>query len=395
MTKKPTPLVVPASSLAERLPPVPAVRRAAPADPWAPPRSIVLTGATGFLGAFLLRELLDATAARVLCLVRADSAPAGVERVVDALRGYGLSGDLLGRVEAVPADLSSPRLGLSPADYERLAGEADAVVHNGAAVHWLATYDDLEQANVAGTQRVLELAAEGRTKALHHVSSIGVFAYSGGRTIDEERSIDHDEPLAGGYVQTKWAAEKLVALAGDAGLPVRVYRPGTIVGSSATGHFSADSFLDRMIASSVTLGVTPILAPRIEMTPVDYTARALVALALQPEVPGRVLHLMHPDPPHRDELSDALAQLGHDVEPVPYDEWRERLFASPGFERSPLRPFRRFLSAVPGELLTTPRYSAARTAAALERAGVRCPPIDAELLGKYLRRYAERGFLPR
>lgn len=390
-----TPLVVSASQLAERLPPVPAVPPPGPGagDPWAAPRSIVLTGSTGFLGAFLLRELLDATGARVVCLVRAESPRAGVERVTGALRLYGLSDDLLGRVEVLPADLASPRLGLAPADHERLADEADAIVHNGAAVHWLATYDDLEQANVAGTQRMLELATEGRPKPLHHVSSIGVFAYSAGRTIDEERSIDHDELLAGGYVQTKWAAEKLVALAGDAGLPVRIYRPGTIVGSSATGHFSADSFLDRLIATSAALGVTPILAERIEMTPVDYTARALVALALEPDVPGRVLHLMHPDPPHRDELRGALAELGRGVEPLPYERWRDRLFASPGFDQSPLRPFRRFLAAVPGELLTTPRYSAERTAAALDRAGVRCPRIDADLLGRYLRRYAERGWL--
>lgn len=388
------PIAIRASQLAERLSPL-AITAESPQSEWpGKPDSVVLTGATGFLGAFILWELLDQTETQVSCLIRAPDPAAARARLFDTMARYELDrDDLAGRVREIPADLSRTRLGLTVADYEALARETDAIYHNAAAVNWLATYEDLEPANVAGTRQVLELAAHRRPTPVHHVSSVGVFAYRGGRTIDEDRSIDHDEPLVGGYVQTKWAAEKLASLAGEAGLPVRIYRPGTLVGSSQTGHFSAASFLDRVIAASAGLGLTPTLAPEIEMTPVDYAARTLVALSLQQDFAGRVAHLTNPAPPHRKDLARALTGLGYPVEAVPYEQWRDALFNSPEFERSPLRPFRRFLAAVSADALTTPRYGSARTQRALGSTGVRCPPVDSALLGTYIARYAEAGLL--
>ena len=200
-------------------------------------------------------------------------------------------------------------------------------------------------------------------------------------------------PLFGGYVQTKWVAEKLVARAGELGVPVRTYRPGTLVGSSRTGHFSRASFLDRLLIGSVQFGSSPMLARAIEMTPVDYSATALVALLDAPVEDGAVLHLTNPAPVAAEHLHDLIAGLGYRLGREPFESWRDRLLSSPEFEANALRPFRWFLAAVREDQLSPPPYGSERAQAALAGTGVRCPPVDQSLIATYFARYAAEGFL--
>src|SRR5262249_25698255 len=128
------------------------------------PRAVVLTGATGFLGAFLLRELLDRTQATVHCLVRAESAALARTRLLDNLWTLRL-GDLPEeRIVAVPGDLAEHRWGLSERDFRALAKEAEAVYHCGAWVNFTYPYPTLKPANVGGTVEALRLAALSRAK---------------------------------------------------------------------------------------------------------------------------------------------------------------------------------------------------------------------------------------
>jgi thioester reductase-like protein len=354
---------------------------------------VLLTGATGFLGAFVLRALVDTSGARVRCLIRAESSSEAQARLVGSLQRYGLeAADLDGRVAAVPGDVALPEAGLSTHDQEQLAGEVDAIVHVAARVHWLAPFEELAAPNVDGTRRMLELAARGRSKSVHHVSSIGVFPYRPDVPVFEDSDIDHDEPLFGGYVQTKWVAEKLVERAGELGLSVRTYRPGTLVGSSRTGHFSRASFLDRLLIGSVQLGSAPILAHSIEMTPVDYCAEGIAALVRDPATAG-VYHLTNPVPVPADRLHDLIVKAGYDIDREPFESWRDRLLASPDFEQNALYPFRLFLAAVQADQLSPPPYGSERAQAALTAAGVTCPPVDEALIATYFARYVAEGFL--
>ncbi|MEA2695592.1 MAG: hypothetical protein QOJ16_4979, partial [Acidobacteriota bacterium] len=139
------------------------------------PGAVLLTGGTGFLGAYLLAELLRATPARVLCLVRAGSPEEGVARLRQPLAARGLWEEgWEGRLEALPGDLARPRLGLSEARFTTLAREIGAVFHNGAQVHFLKPYEALRAANVEGTREVIRHAC-ARGVALHSVSTLSVF----------------------------------------------------------------------------------------------------------------------------------------------------------------------------------------------------------------------------
>ena len=137
-------------------------------------RTVFLTGATGFLGAFVLADLLERRGVhKVFVHTRASNASAAAQRVRDALASRGLWRDAWasGAVEAVVGDLAAPRLGLSDSDWDRVAREVDVIVHNGALVHWVYPYSKLRAANVLSTVAAIELAAAHKSKALAFVSS--------------------------------------------------------------------------------------------------------------------------------------------------------------------------------------------------------------------------------
>nr|WP_266096581.1 thioester reductase domain-containing protein [Rubrobacter marinus] len=261
--------------------------------------SVFLTGATGFLGAFLLDGLLSKTEAKVHCLVRRRPSGDPMSPLRDALKGYGLwNAEMSERLVPVTGDLSEPLLGLSEEAFEEQADEVDAVIHAGAMVNLIYPYSALKPANVDGTREVLRLACRRRAKPLHHVSTNGVFGR--GRGLCEEDT-DLDD-LAGaqpdGYGRSKWVAEKLVMEAAGRGLPVSVYRPGNISGHSATGSSNPKDFLGAVISESARAGLAPkIDGWRMEMTPVDFVAGAILGLADYPGAPGKTFHLANPEPP--------------------------------------------------------------------------------------------------
>ncbi len=188
---------------------------------------VLLTGATGFLGVYLLRDLL-AAGHTVHCLVRAASPEEGRGRLLRNLAAHRL--DVRGgeeRLVAVAGDLAAPRWGLSEADFVALAGRVGAVYHCGAWVNFTYPYRALAPANVRGTEEALRLAATGAAKPCHFVSSLAVFvpgSFTSAGVGLEDADLAIPE-LAGGYAQTKWVAESLVRQARERGVPAAVYRP--------------------------------------------------------------------------------------------------------------------------------------------------------------------------
>ena len=285
-------------------------------------RCIFLTGATGFLGAFLLDELLSRTDASIYCLVRRRGDEDPMAQVRENLSRYGIEQELARRVVPVSGDLGEPLLGLPERAFEDLAGEVDAVIHAGAAVNLVYPYSALEAANVGGTREVLRLVCRRKTKVLHYVSTNGIFP-PGGHLCRENEDLDaFAEAREDGYGQTKWVAERLVREAAGRGLPVRVYRPGNVSGHSESGASNPRDFLGAIVAESIRLGIAPeIEGWRLEMTPVDFVAAAILAIAHEPETVGGVFHLANPDPPPADEVFSWLREMGYDLETLPYPEW--------------------------------------------------------------------------
>ncbi|MFE7558417.1 amino acid adenylation domain-containing protein [Kitasatospora sp. NPDC057500] len=274
-----------------------------PADP---PRHLLLTGATGFVGAQLLRDLLDGTDATVHCLVRADGPAAARRRLADALHRYGLWSERSGhRIHAVPGDLGSPRLGLSPADHHRLAERIDTVVHAGAMVNLVRGYHAHRRTNVTGTVDLLRLAATGRPTMVHFISTLAACpAGPVGDTPLPELPVPADRTPDTGYGQSKRVAEHLVQLAGDRGMAVAVHRLGEVMPATGTGIPNPGSRVELLIRACLRVGAYFTSDLSTDYTPVDHVGRLLVA-AVTHRQPG-YFHLLRPGPLPLDDLLGAF-----------------------------------------------------------------------------------------
>ena len=227
------------------------------------PTAIFLTGATGFIGAFLLPELLKQTKADIYCLVRrVTNVEEARERIKQNLEFHQVWDESLSyRIIPVVGDLSNPRFGLDPEQFNTLANKIDVIYHCGALVKWTRTYEDHKPINVLGTQEVLKLATQFKLKPVHFTSAMSVLGvFYSSKVILEQDILEEKECHAygGGYVESKWVSEKLVRLAGSRGLPISIYRFFLTGGSSQTGIWNTyDFFLAKMIKGCIQFGIAP------------------------------------------------------------------------------------------------------------------------------------------
>jgi thioester reductase-like protein len=295
----------------------------------ASPGVALLTGATGFLGANLLRDLLIYTSLDVVCLVRAsDQASAGI-RLRRTLEQQQLWSDKFApRIRTLVGDMSEPRLGLSQADFVSLGREVGLIYHCAAQINLLFPYRALRSVNVKATHEMLRLAAIAPPKSFHHISTLAVF----GRTIwhraaeiPEAFRVQNSPEGASGYAESKWVAEQLVNTAADRGLFVSIYRPGLIAGHSATGVCNIRDGYSLILRTCIQLGVAPESYDDVYMTPVDIVSRTIVDLSRGRYADGRAFHIINPSPVLWAEVTAALSGCGYVRSIVPYDEWRRCL----------------------------------------------------------------------
>jgi thioester reductase-like protein len=367
------------------------------------PERVLLTGATGFLGSFLLAELLRHTRAEIHCLVRAPNVEEGERRIRGSLETYALWDEKRApRIFPVAGDLSQPLLGLGAERFEELADEIDVVYHNGASVNWVYPYDALKPTNVLGTQEVLRLASRHGTKPVHFVSTLGVFPLVGrsdAGVVREDDDLDHAGSLYNGYTQTKWVAEKLVEIARARGLPVSVYRPSLIAGDSRTGAWNKDDFTCKMIKSWVGLGNVPDVNTELNMVPVDYVSRAIIRLSLQEGSLGKRFHLANSHPVKIDNLISWIEAFGYPLKRIPYDRWRTELLnpvkglrEDAMYSAAPLLSMSATIEG-PKMVRAVPEFDRRNTTAALASTGISCPPVNAGTFEKYLVYLVRSGFL--
>ncbi|OBH51699.1 fatty acyl-AMP ligase [Mycobacterium colombiense] len=270
----------------------------APARP-GEPTDLLLTGATGFLGPFLVSSLLTRTSYTVHALVRATDAAHGLDRIVASLRRAqlwtpALEADVRARVRIVCGDLAEPALGIGEAAFQQLAQDVDAVVHNGALVNYVRTYDALRPANVEGTRELLRLAMTNHRKAFHLVSSTFIYGWSTQPVVGEW---DANEKMAGldfGYSQTKWVGEQLALAAQRKGLDVRIYRP-SLISPTRAGFGSQDDILVRLTAFMIEHGVAVNALNQISLLPADLIADHIVTLMGLPDESGSVFNMTADD----------------------------------------------------------------------------------------------------
>ncbi|MET7677305.1 amino acid adenylation domain-containing protein [Streptomyces seoulensis] len=356
----------------------------------------LLTGASGFLGAFLLRDLIESTGGPVDCLVRAEDPRRAAERLRANLEHYGLwQPRYESLINAVPGDLAAPGLGLTTEDRTALVRRLGPVLHNGARVNFAAGYGDLRAPNVAGTEELLRLLADSASPGLHYVSTTSVFAPATGDdpvVVTESTPTGPAAALPDGYARSKWVAEGLVGLAAERGLPVTVHRPGRISGDTTTGACQDRDLLWQLIKGCLQAGAVPDLPyGSTDWVPVDHVSRAVVALAGAEQPGGEVYHFTNPDAPDLGRVFAAAARLGHELSTVPVEEWQARVAADPD------NAAQLFLGDEPQtrhEAMDRRRFDSHQTAKAAGVLGVHQPELTDEVLARYLTWFQGTGFLP-
>jgi amino acid adenylation domain-containing protein/thioester reductase-like protein len=274
---------------------------------------VLLTGATGFVGVHLLDELVTRAHCTVYCLVRGGSAEESRDRLIAALERHALAAQAIMRhVLMVPCDLKLPYFGLGPGEFADLAESVDTVIHNAALVNLVLDYASHRGANVMGTAEILRLAALGAPKRLHYVSTLSVFPVPG------EAAGSRGEPVAGehetsdlavpsdGYSQSKWVAEKIVALARARGMPATVYRLGEVMPHSRTGIANPRSVLDNLMRACARLGLRFATQAVTDWTPVDKVSEFIVGAARSSRDLAEYLHVFRPPGIRIEHVLDAL-----------------------------------------------------------------------------------------
>ena len=356
--------------------------------------SVLVTGTTGFLGAFLLDELLRATGpdTRFYCLVRdRDPGQGGsTNRVLDTLKFYGLAGQLSGqRIVPVAGDLTQPRMGLDSDEYRRLAEEIDLIFHCAASVNYAYPYSAAKPHTVGGTLEALKFACTAATKPVQYVSSNGVFPGGDDTPYLENSGIDgFVDRMEGGYNQAKWVAERLVWSAVSRGLPVCLFRPGNIGHHSGTGTVNPNDFLSLIIKACARLGCAP-LAPEwfFEMTPVDFLVKAIARFSDDPRRLGRVYNVVQQSPVPADDVFAYMEDHGYVADRAHLGDWKSRLETmADRDEDMELKVLVRSLESVEPYLSDTSVYDVSRFSEALSEIGLGMPAVDVDYVTKFLRK---------
>ncbi|KPH97142.1 amino acid adenylation domain protein [Actinobacteria bacterium OK074] len=371
------------------------------------PDAVLLTGATGFVGSFILREVLERTSAEVYCLVRADSPAEALARLRRSQERYGLWDDRFGaRIVPVPGDLAEPLLGLGAHRFDDLARRVDAVYHNGARVNHMESYGQLRAANVSGVREVFRLAARHRVKPVHQISTVGTLVAAPGEDPDalSEDWVSPPELIGtNGYVCTKWVGEAIGRLARERGIPTATYRLARISGHTETGAMGPDDAFWHKVRACAEIGARPVrddgTAELQNLVPVDFAARAFVHLALTQRPDGRTYNIAAPAGTAADAVLDHAQEFGYPMERVSPAVWHKRVEsaaadspASPGSSLQAVALLSSGTSRIPGSVPT--RYDRRNLLAGLAEAGWDCPAVGPEILERYFSYFVAAGLLP-
>lgn len=366
---------------------------------------VLLTGATGFLGIHILKELLDQTDSAIYCLVRGNQAKTRLDGLLNFYFPT-LSNLLKNRIIIVHADISAKHFGLTDNAYNDLAQKVQTVIHSAALAKHYGNYSDFEKNNVQGTCEVIDFCSLFEKK-LNHISTISI---SGDFVVDQSKvkTVFQEEDFYIGqdyktnvYVRSKFAAENQVFKAETKGLRASIFRIGVLTGCYLDGKFQHNieqNAFYRRIKSLVSLRLIPesFLDQSIEFTPVDYCAKGIVNIIKVNQADGLVFHMFNHQKIKAIELVSFLRVLNIPIQTLPEQE-----FDSYIAQFSLTKEGKETLSGLVSDLSVNKRlnYSNVITVDStftinyLNQMGFSWPEIDAEYISKVLSYMRGVGFI--
>ena len=353
--------------------PLPVEARSSPEA--ALPTTVLFTGFPGFLGSALLpRTLRRCADAQAVALVQErwlDQARRTLERLEETEPA------LAGRTRLVVGDITRPGLGLDEEEAAALRSGPLEIFHL-AAVYDLSVAPELAwSVNVEGTRNVVDLArGADELVRLQYVSTCYVSGRYPGLFFEDD--LELGQRFSNHYEHTKHEAERIVAKAREAGMPVTIYRPSVVVGDSRTGEtqkYDGPYYALQLIARQGRIAVMPLPGDparvQFNLVPSDFVVDAIAALAPHPGALNRTVALAAPHPPTVLGMCEAFAAHTDKklrVVPVPTTLSRFSIDHLPGVGR---------LFKLPSstlDYLTHPTdYDVTATTALLAEVGVRCP----------------------
>ena len=295
-------------------------------------RCVLMTGATGFIGRYFVRELLERTGARIICLARghdADAERARILAAVDAIESVTLEPHQAERIEVVQGDIGAPNLGLDADRFETLAADVDLILHNAAVVHAIKAYEGLRQANTLSVLHLLRLMAAGRPKSLVFISTLGVLQ-APIDSLSEGFDTEALTPAAdSGYNLSKWAAERLVISARKRGYRAAIMRPGLVIGDSRSGYYQTNDIGNGYALLFADVGAIPdaISSFALPWINVDRAVQQMLDLAALDGESAGLFHIFEHGALPGEILAGAMQSAGFSVDILPVKQWLSRALA--------------------------------------------------------------------
>lgn len=366
---------------------------------------IFLTGGTGFLGAYMLKEFLKKTHSRIYCLVRAGNAITAKERILrnlDYYFGPEIFNDVQidERIIAIDGDITQDNLGLAENIYEKLANNIDNIYHAAFFVSHVGKLEDFIEVNVNGTRRMVDFATKNKIKVFNYISALAV---SGRRednpgNLFKETDFHENLKYPNAYVKTKCESEMIVRDYMRKGHPARIFRPGFIMGNSKTGRFKKDIEKDAtygLIKAHIQMGVAPPLYDDdyMDVTPIDYCAPAIVHISLDSDTLNNTFHICNPMPVLKSFVWELIRDYGYDVRFLDSENYDDIIYS--------LREDDEYLKGLQMVALYLNDYrkspaifDTSKTLECLKGTNIVCPLVDEKIIKTYLDYSVQVGFLP-
>jgi thioester reductase-like protein len=307
--------------------------------------TILITGVTGNLGPYILREIARRPSiTKIYCLLRADDASRALQRLEGTLKEKDLLKQIdMEKIICVAGSVIKPLLGMDSAIYSNLSHEVDAVVHLAVQSNFSDVYRkaesgadwDLRTINVIGTLNVLEFISTQKTKLLYHASSVVTNV-----SVDEEERLSESWPAQDeveelpnlAYPVSKYICDRLMAQAVEKGLPVKVFRFPAIGGDSKTGanvNFENNQLMLRLMGY-LSLGCMPALSIPFVILPVDVCSELSVKIFFDDSTPYEMYNVYNPNACNETDFVGITKDLGYLVRVITVQEFSDRLSKEQG-----------------------------------------------------------------